>query len=809
MNIELLRFQADYASEIVEQALSQTLWSPRLETNEKLMYQLAGLKRPPFGSQVENGILPIYTALQKYGYGILNADMGTGKTQMSFSSAYLYLMNEHSDNRRLLFLTAGGKHIPKMIREAKAIYGEECEVYTIVNKFPHEKRKKGEVIPEEVVSMEAPEGKIQVFILSKDTAKMDLRTEVVYNWGDRCPSCYGKILPKNWTIKVKKFPKGWQKEASKYFAKIKGQPYNCPKCDCSLESQVAKNIWEGKGVFKSKSPKFLKGSRKISIGRKFRRLMSKSKGRKNIFGMIIVDEVHEMQSGSSLQGRVYRDLVKVSKTAMIMTGTLSNGYPSSVFYILQAIMPKYFKDLGYSFHDVGKFIDHYGARKFTRSRDVVEKRGNRVVVKVNELPKISDRIVSLMAPFTAWLKMEDLNLKMPPYSEEAIIIDMNEDIQKRLGDFKSKALSLLKKHNPKLIKSFAQRFMYLQNNVTFPFEYEFEGEVVSKNPETNVTKIEKKMFKTTFEPFPEDRLFSKELKLVQLVDADLKKGRKCLVYSIYNKAAKIADRLETVLNRELKGDITIKVLPENIGGIKIEPWIEANPCDVLIASPLKLSTGLDLPQFPSIYFYETGTKLRTVQQAARRSWRAVGQDKPVKIYFSAYQGIQASILDIMAKKMRAAAVIEGKKVTEGQLASVFDDDADFTRALNNIANELEQDFKPDFSSSSIEEGKLRPATVLEIRFEEILKEVKGSGEDEDYSEDSFEETKEEIVESTVIPIEEEIVAAKAFKEVESTVIPIEEEIVKEKAFEDIESEEEIKVTTIVSPTGSKQMAFLF
>jgi len=629
------------------------------------MYKLAGLARPPFGSQVENGVLPIYTGLKEYGYGILNADMGTGKTQMSFSAAYLYLTSEKAENRKLLFLTAGGKHIPKMIREAKEIYGEECEVYTIVNKLPHEKRKKGEVIPEEVVSMEAPEGKILVFILSKDTAKMDLQTQVVYSWGDRCPSCHEKILPQNWAARVRKFPKGWQKESKKYYAKIKGQPYNCPKCDCSLESEVAKNIWEGKAVFPSKSPKYTKGSRKLSIGRKFRRLMSKN-GRKKIFDMIIVDEVHEMQSGSSLQGRVYRDLVKVSKTAMIMTGTLSNGYPSSVFYILQAIMPKYFKDLGYSFHDVGKFIDHYGARKFTRSRDVVEKKGNRVSVKVNELPKISDRIVSLMAPFTAWLKMEDLNLKMPPYSEQAIIVDMDADVQKRLGDFKSKTLSLLQNHNHKLIKSFAQRFMYLQNNVTFPFEYEFEGEVITRDPNSGVTKIDKKAFKTDFEPFPEERLFNKEARLVELVK-------------------------------------------------EIEPWIEANPCDVLIASPLKLATGLDLTQFPSIYFYETGTNLRVVQQAARRSWRAVGQDKPVKVYFLAYQGIQASILDIMAKKMRAAAVIEGTKVTEGQIASVFDDDADFTRALNNIANELEQDFKPDFSSSTVEEGKLRPATVLETR----------------------------------------------------------------------------------------------
>jgi len=789
MNLELLKFQAQYAGEIVKQAISTTLWSPELNIeNEKHMWDLAGLQRPPFGSQVENGILPMLKALETYKTGILNADMGTGKTQMAFSAAYLY-MKYHGENRKMLFLTAGGKHIPKMIREAKAIFGSHVEVFTIVNKTPFEKVKKGEVRPEDVVSHKVPEDKFFIYILSKDTAKMDLRTEVVYNWGDLCPSCHKKILPANWAARMKRQGglkgKEGKQNLKNLYSKIKGKPFNCPNCDVSLESKVAKNIWEGEILFKSKKPN-TKGTRKISIGKKFRRLREKNK-RQNIFDVMVVDEVHEMQSGDSLQGRVYRDLVRVSTSTLIMTGTLSNGYPSSVFYILQAILPGYFKQMGYDFHDVGKFVDHYGARKFTRARDIVEKKGSRTSVKVAELPKISDRIVSLMAPFTAWLKMEDLNLKMPPYSEAAEIVNMDQDVQERLGKFKTETLKLLQAHNHKLIKSFAQRFMYLQNNPTYPFEYEFEGEVVHRDPETGTTSIEKKMFKTTFEPVEADRVFSKEQKLIDKVKTDLAAGRACLVYSIYNKAAHISDRLFSVLTENLDEKYVIRVLPDNISGEKIEPWIEENPCDILIASPIKLATGLDLTQFPSIYFYETGTNLRIVQQAARRSWRAVGQDKAVKVHFLAYQGIQANILDIMAKKMRAAAVIEGTKVETGQIASVFDDDADFTRALNNIANELESEFKPDFSSSTIEEGKLRPATVLETRFEEILKEVKGteeesngsSGNSNDGTGSSLEEESPEIAEvkEELTKAAKEILAAKSFEE-DSTEEIIEEEVYK-------------------------------
>lgn len=791
MSIEKLKFLSESAQAIIEQAIPPSLWSPVITTeNEKMMYDLAGLKRPPFGSQVENGILPLVKGLETYKFGLLIAEMGTGKTQMSFSTAYLSIKD--SKLRKLLFLTAGGKHIPKMIREAESIYGSRAEVYTIVNKSIFEKIGKKEVRPEDVVEMKAPEGKILIFVLSKDTAKFDLSTEPIFNWGDTCDKCHKMMLPPS--LNTKKLPKGWFKEKKKHLPKVK--PLNCPHCGHSLESKVAKNIWQGTQVFPNLREKMrTTGSRKLSVGKKFRLLAGTRKNK--IFDMVIVDEVHEMQSSTSLQGRVYRDLVNVSRKALIMTGTLSNGYPSSVFFILQAIMPEYFKKLGYQYHDVGKFVDHYGARKYTRSKDIVETRGSKVSVKVAELPKISDRIVSLMAPFTAWLKMEDLNLKMPSYSESAKIVQMDNEVQSRLNEYRHTVVGLLSKYNDKLIKSFAQKFMYLQNNPTFPLEYEFEGEIVSVDPVSGATKTEKKIFKENFVPFPEESYFSKERELVNIVSSELKQGRRVLVYSIYNKAAEVANRVEKVLKGNTEG-LDIKVMPENISGERIEGWIEENECDVLIASPLKLATGLDLTQFPTIIFYETGTNLRTVQQAARRSWRAVGQDKPVKVFFLAYNGIQAHILDIMAKKMRAAAVIEGKKVIEGQIASVFDDDADFTKALNNIANELETTFKPDFSSAHVEQGKLRPDTKLEARYNEILKEITGHNEnDKDDEPNGFsgeEETKEEILVS--VDDVEEMLAASAPE-------PIEEVIQEDSEPEPIETK------TKVSSSGKDQLCFIF
>ena len=46
---------------------------------------------------------------------------------------------------------------------------------------------------------------------------------------------------------------------------------------------------------------------------------------------------------------------------------------------------------------------------------------------------------------------------------------------------------------------------------------------------------------------------------------------------------------------------------------------------VVIAHPKLVETGLDLLDFPTILFYESGYSLHTLRQAARRSWR-IGQE---------------------------------------------------------------------------------------------------------------------------------------------------------------------------------------
>jgi DNA polymerase III delta prime subunit len=104
---------------------------------------------------------------------------------------------------------------------------------------------------------------------------------------------------------------------------------------------------------------------------------------------------------------------------------------------------------------------------------------------------------------------------------------------------------------------------------------------------------------------------------------------------------------------------------------------------VVIAHPKLVETGLDLLDFPTIIFYESGYSLHTLRQASRRSWR-IGQSRNVRVKFLCYEGtMQGACLRLMGKKLLVALTMEGKFAGEG-LQSIDEDDD----MLSAMAREL-------------------------------------------------------------------------------------------------------------------------
>jgi hypothetical protein len=92
---------------------------------------------------------------------------------------------------------------------------------------------------------------------------------------------------------------------------------------------------------------------------------------------------------------------------------------------------------------------------------------------------------------------------------------------------------------------------------------------------------------------------------------------------------------------------------------------------------------LDLLEFSTLLFYETGYSTYVLRQASRRSWR-IGQKRPVRVGFLTYAGTaQESCLRLMGKKLLVSLAMEGKLQAEGLQAIDEDDDV-----LTAMAREL-------------------------------------------------------------------------------------------------------------------------
>ena len=87
--------------------------------------------------------------------------------------------------------------------------------------------------------------------------------------------------------------------------------------------------------------------------------------------------------------------------------------------------------------------------------------------------------------------------------------------------------------------------------------------------------------------------------------------------------------------------------------------------DVMICNPELVKTGLDLLEFPTIVFMQSGYNVYTVQQASRRSWR-IGQKLPVKVLYLGYAGTtQMDCLRLMGKKIAVSQSTSGDMPDSG------------------------------------------------------------------------------------------------------------------------------------------------
>ena len=191
------------------------------------------------------------------------------------------------------------------------------------------------------------------------------------------------------------------------------------------------------------------------------------------------------------------------------------------------------------------------------------------------------------------------------------------------------------------------------------------------------------------------------------------------MFAVYTHKNDVVSRVKLLF---LKEGIRTAILRASVPTHKREAWYREQlrrGIDACICHPKIVETGLDLLEFPTILFHETGYSLHTLRQSSRRSWR-IGQRRPVEVKFLAYKGtMQEVCLRLMGKKLLVALAMEGKFASEGLQAIDGDDDI-----LTAMARELVQNKGIGESADSVWRnlGALQPTTSRQIEEEPSLKE---------------------------------------------------------------------------------------
>lgn len=380
------------------------------------------------------------------------------------------------------------------------------------------------------------------------------------------------------------------------------------------------------------------------------------------FDLLIADEAHEYKNGGSAQGQAMGVLAAKARKTLLLTGTLMGGYGDDLFHLLFRALPGRMIEDGYRPTRQGSmtsaamaFMRDHGVLKdiYSESTGTAHKtaKGTKVSVRTVKAPGFGPKgVLRCILPFTVFLKLKDIGGNvLPTYNEEfrEVLMDTAQanayrDLAGRLSAELKQALA---KRDTTLLG------VVLNVLLAWP-DTCFRPENVV-HPRTRNT--------LAFVPslFDEREVMPKERELIDICKQEHSLGRKTLVYSVYTGTRDTTSRLKVLLEKE---GFKVAVLRASVDASRREDWIAEQldrGIDVLITNPELVKTGLDLLEFPTIVFMQSGYNVYSLQQAARRSWR-IGQKQPVCVIYLGYADTsQMTCLALMARKIMVSQSTSG------------------------------------------------------------------------------------------------------------------------------------------------------
>ncbi len=372
------------------------------------------------------------------------------------------------------------------------------------------------------------------------------------------------------------------------------------------------------------------------------------------FGLLVVDEGHEYKNEGSAQGQAMGVLASQCHKTLLLTGTLMGGYADDLFHLLWRINPSQMVQDGFKPTRSGSmgtaamnFMREHGVLKDVYKESTGSShrtaKGKQMTVHTSKAPGFGPvGIMRYVVPIAVFLKLRDIGQNvLPSYDEHFIEVPMSEEQGQA---YQRMAIALINQMKAALAHKDNSLLGVVMNVLLAWPECCFRQETVS-HPRSRA------LLYSQAPVFDETQRTPKEEELLKICLQEKAQGRKVLVYSIYSGTRDTTARLKAQL--EMQG-FKVAVLRASVDAARREDWVAdqvERGIDVLITNPELVKTGLDLLDFPTIAFMQSGFNVYTLMQAARRSWR-IGQKQAVKVIFLGYAGTsQVDCLKLMAKKI--------------------------------------------------------------------------------------------------------------------------------------------------------------
>ena len=587
----------------------------------------------------------------------LSAEMGIGKTPITTWIINSYFKEKNKQNYSVL-IVAPAITLTQWKNEIQSCIKEECDIHII--------RTTDDFINVYKYKVKKP----TFYIVGKETFKLD-----------------SKKIP---AVKYKELEFKFYEELGyrRYIRKVKGKFAICPICGKPIKNtqQNKKTEFLKEEDFADNKPK--KSNYKCSEcgavlwqntyeKTKKTSLINYIKVKKIGFDIVVVDEAHEGNKSSSIIGNATKTILRSSKKCILLSGTMNNGYASSLHNILMAIVPKKLKQD--ECLNVRNFILKYGTLKAS--------------LNDNDAKYMTSGRIEL--PESRYSEAEGINpVVFTKYLAENFIFATLKDLEKELPQVETNYIPL--KQDEDIVKN--TNNLIQQFKSVDPFMYKFYEDSVVKHYLNNPYKwneIEITKNDNTFYVYPQNierhKKSPKEEKIIEICKKEKEEGRKCWIYTDFTGESGSGQYMKGnnivfyIKNSLEEAGLKVFWLKPNVPPIDRKELIEKNKdkYDVFVSNPKLVNVGINMAWCGTYIVYIPSYRVDVITQATHRGYRANSQISN-RIYMLFYENtIENEINKRYQMKLAESYAIEGKFDVELQDENIRTASA-LSKKLNDI-----------------------------------------------------------------------------------------------------------------------------